>query len=292
MPDDVFAALRDMTYGRLGFPLPDQSVPLHAMLAACGHENQTDRRYDWDGMQRGDADTALIQYTIAGHGMLDYEGRQFRVGPGQAMIIYYPFPNRYWLPDDAKHWQFIYVCLYGEDVMRLWKEAIRLAGPVISSSPNSRFVRLLADIVRRRIRGEHLTAFLSSALAYRLTMHLLEHCANPLPDAERPDFVVRAAGFCEQHYTETIGVEEIADASGYSRYHFSRQFKQATGMAPAEYVTNLRLQHAIDLLTDTDLAIKEIAGRVGFNGSNYFCRAFRKHTGISPGEYRHRSLFR
>ena len=69
-----------------------------------------------------------------------------------------------------------------------------------------------------------------------------------------------------------------------------RAFKQATDRAPTQYLLDLRLRRAKNLLRNTSLNITEITFQTGFNDSNYFARQFRKRVGTSPHEYR-KSLF-
>ena len=63
-------------------------------------------------------------------------------------------------------------------------------------------------------------------------------------------------------------------------------FKQATGFGLREYLVNLRIQRACELLLSTTLSITDIADKCGFNDSNYFGDAFRKAIGVSPRDYR------
>ena len=70
------------------------------------------------------------------------------------------------------------------------------------------------------------------------------------------------------------------------KFHFLRIFKEFTGCSPMEYRNTIRLEHAKELLTDTDLFIEEISQRVGFASNVYFCDAFKSKVGLSPSQYR------
>ena len=84
----------------------------------------------------------------------------------------------------------------------------------------------------------------------------------------------------------------MARCAGYSRYHFSRVFKEWTGFAPAAYIQNLRLRHGAKLLSETSLLVKEVAAESGFPDCNYFCRAFRRSFGVSPAQFRKSGMFK
>ena len=75
-----------------------------------------------------------------------------------------------------------------------------------------------------------------------------------------------------------------------SKYHLSRIFKKYTGFSPYEYLLNERLTQGKTLLQNTRLSVEEIAQRVGFNSASHFIRMFRKYEGLTPLQFRKRSM--
>lgn len=98
--------------------------------------------------------------------------------------------------------------------------------------------------------------------------------------------IAGAVAYIEQNYTNQISVAKLAELSNYSERQFIRLFKKAFSCIPMEYITNLRMQKARELLRMSGLSITEVALRCGYNDSNYFSRIFRKYNSISPKEYR------
>lgn len=84
-------------------------------------------------------------------------------------------------------------------------------------------------------------------------------------------------------------VSQIADLCGISTRHFTRLFRQTTGQSVLEFVNARRLERAQSYLSDTALALKEIAWRLGFADASSFSRAFRKLAGETPQDYRLRT---
>ena len=74
-----------------------------------------------------------------------------------------------------------------------------------------------------------------------------------------------------------------------STSHFIRTFKTQVGYSPLAYQTRLRIERAKDLLQATDLRVSEIAQRIGYQNPMYFSSTFKKHTGMTPLEYREKS---
>lgn len=92
--------------------------------------------------------------------------------------------------------------------------------------------------------------------------------------------------FMKANVHKRLCVEEIAETFKYSPSHYSVLFKQKTGLSPIEYFIRLKIQHAGELLTGSDLIVKEIAGKVGYDDPFYFTRIFKKVTGKTPKEYK------
>ncbi len=85
---------------------------------------------------------------------------------------------------------------------------------------------------------------------------------------------------------QATSVEQLAQDMGYSKYHFIRLFKKATGTTPWAYVLQLKMDRAKELLLGSSYSIKEVAQHVGFSNSLYFSRMFRKLVGQSPSQFR------
>lgn len=91
-----------------------------------------------------------------------------------------------------------------------------------------------------------------------------------------------------KEYYENYSLEDYAQLCCMSKYHFLRVFKNITGCSPIEYRNTIRLEHAKDLLSDTESSVNEISRNVGYSNGAYFCNAFKNAFGVSPGEYRKR----
>lgn len=87
-------------------------------------------------------------------------------------------------------------------------------------------------------------------------------------------------------YQKNIDIEDLASRCLMSKYHFIRSFKALTGLTPYAYLTNVRISAAKDLLKSTNIKIGSIADSVGIPDQLYFSKLFKKHTGLTPSEYR------
>ena len=98
--------------------------------------------------------------------------------------------------------------------------------------------------------------------------------------------VSRALQYIESSYAEDITVKDMARAAGISPDYMSKQFKSIVGIGPAEYCRNFRMAKAMELLRTTELAVAEIAKRLGFDEVSVFSRQFKQIVGVSPTAFR------
>ena len=102
------------------------------------------------------------------------------------------------------------------------------------------------------------------------------------------DQVLRAQEWLQRHYAEEVRFESLAAGLGMSTRNFIRRFKAATGETPLRYLHSLRIAMAKRLLENGRLTIQEVAEEVGYTDLIFFRSLFKRHTGISPNDYRKR----
>lgn len=101
-----------------------------------------------------------------------------------------------------------------------------------------------------------------------------------------PEQLRQALVYIQEHLTEEISLEAIANDLDMSRYHFSRLFKQSMGVSPYHYVLQQRVERAKQLLKQKELSITDIALECGFANQTHLNKHFRQLTGMSPTTYR------
>lgn len=96
----------------------------------------------------------------------------------------------------------------------------------------------------------------------------------------------QALEYIDNHYMEDLTLDDVADIIGFSKYHFSRLFKQYTNYTFCDYVTYRRIKVAEDFLASPDYSITEVAMQAGFSSISTFNRLFKQQKGCTPSEYR------
>ncbi len=104
--------------------------------------------------------------------------------------------------------------------------------------------------------------------------------------------VQKAFNIIKERIQDLPTLSELAKCTGLSRTYLSFVFKEVTGMRLQDYLTQVRLEKAKDLLGNIDLKIKQIAHEAGFSDPNYFYRVFKKKTGLNPTNWRLINIFK
>jgi AraC family transcriptional regulator, arabinose operon regulatory protein len=98
-----------------------------------------------------------------------------------------------------------------------------------------------------------------------------------------------AIKYFNQNFNTCINIKEYANSSNISCCWFIRSFRKYTGTTPTQYITNIRINKAKNLLHSSSFTISEIADLIGYQNPLYFSRIFKKNVGLAPVDYRHKA---
>ena len=128
---------------------------------------------------------------------------------------------------------------------------------------------------------------LYSALLARLMM-LAEHPELLDRATLTAELVLAVEQYIRDHLEETISLEDLAEAVGYSRFHFSRLFKAVTNETACHFLMRLRVERAALLIRDVglNLTLAEVAASCGFSDQSHLTRQFQLRMGMTPADFR------
>lgn len=280
------------TYRTYFFRFPEKQQQRIAGIYTLGWEKRNSASYYYDGLKRSEKGKIIFQYTLKGEGEIVIDNQVIRLTPGHAFFVNIPSNHTYYLPSDSEEWEFIHITLYGEEVWRSYHEIVKEHGNILrledTAYPNQLIFKLFDKAVHEEIKD----AFESSSFAYTFIMELKRYLLHSTQSSNTiPESISNAVRYMQHHYSNPIILDDIVEASGLSKYHFSRLFQSIMQTSPMNFLTKIRLNKAIELMKDQDLTIEEIALRVGYSNGNYFTKVFKSIIGMSPGKYRNSENF-
>ncbi|MFD2114968.1 helix-turn-helix domain-containing protein [Paenibacillus yanchengensis] len=100
------------------------------------------------------------------------------------------------------------------------------------------------------------------------------------------DRLDEAIQYINEHFSQNIKVQAVAERTFMSPSHFQRRFKKITGVTFVNYLQNIRIQRCCELLKTTQISIQQVANQVGYQDMKFFHALFRKKIGVTPRQYR------
>ncbi|MEM9328216.1 MAG: two-component regulator propeller domain-containing protein, partial [Bacteroidota bacterium] len=163
------------------------------------------------------------------------------------------------------------------------------------SSQESEFESLLTgadDYLRKPFEMELLKLKLANIISQRdelrrrFTRNIALKPAEITVTSADEKFLQQAIETVEKHMMDTqFSVEMLVKEMGLSRSNLYLKFKEITGLSSSEFIRNIRLKRAVQLLEQSDYTVKEIMYKTGFNTASYFAKCFKKQYGMIPSEY-------
>ena len=201
----------------------------------------------------------------------------------QSVVVYAPYMPHDQLPLKA-----------GEDICLHVESALPLPRVLQSCVyvPPLRDAYLLAELQDLSRFNSGLNALQKTALNYRVTallIQLLQTTTAITRDAQRPNaerYALAARDYIQSHSQEIGRIEDVAQRVGVSHDYLRHVFKQQFGMSLARSLNVARVDRSKDLLTRSTLPLKIVATMCGFENERYFSHVFKKHEGVTPGNFR------
>lgn len=136
------------------------------------------------------------------------------------------------------------------------------------------------------------------SLTNMLTIHLLRyyagntitHLLEDIPLSKRA--FQHVLEYIHEHLQDDLSLDKLARIAQLSPFHFSRSFKQATGLTPHQYIVRQRLEQAKHLLLTTDTSIAEVAADAGFYDQGHLARHMRRYLGVTPKDIQDSKIIR
>lgn len=234
-------------------------------------------------LNRSSYDSFLLMYMETGTMTLETEHGKSVASAGDFVLLDCYRPHSYYTSQGCTS---LWCHFDGPLAEAYFNTIVSRLGNVISLSAPAPAVRELSALLQLFRQGQPVReALISKLLNDLLTLFLLND-SEQFSAAGTPSVIEKSAAYINENFSGNLTVAELARRAGLSQYHFIRCFKKETGFTPHEYLVNTRLNTARYLLKNSRLSVKDICFQAGFSSESVFCGAFRRHTGLSPSQYR------
>jgi len=275
----------------------DESWGMHILNAGC---NQIDINVDYPAVDhpahhyfswgKGRVlDEYQLIYISKGEGVFEsLKCGEQQVKEGTILLL---FPGEWhrFKPNRETGWNEFWVGFKGDIIENLARQQfLSKENAVLDIGLHETVIRLFTDIIEKT--KEERTGY--QPLVSGIVMHLLGeiHSLTKQQNFTAGDItasiITKAAIILRTNIDNDIMMEKVAEELNVSYAWFRKAFKNYTGIAPHQYLLQLRIEKARVLLSDHSLPIKEIAARLNFESAFYFSRLFKEKIGVGPEQYR------
>ena len=226
-----------------------------------------------------------LLYCAKGKGTVICNGEEHSVEKGDIIVI-----NSNMLHSASTTDSFEYYCLIidsgflSENGIETDKTEYKCL--IKSETAQAIYTRLINEIVSDN--KYRIAAIRSAVLELMLFLSrncLAEQAAYEKNRIHSDEYIKLAIGYIKANISQRLTLEDTAREVGLSKFHFSREFKKATGMTFVSFVNAIRCHNAKKLLSGKKYSIHETALRCGFENDSYFSKTFKSVTGFLPSEY-------
>ncbi len=231
-------------------------------------------------IERNFHDYYLVLRVIQGQLRLEFDDRVYTAHANDLIVFDCRIPHKYYATTNIT---FEYIHFKGNVSKELYDIIISRYSPIISILNNVEIIKSM-DIILNMLERNEVNDFKASYEIHKILGLLLEEKQHATSSSD--ESLRKVITFMNENYSKHLHIGDLANLALLSVYHFSRKFKQFTGLSPHEYLILQRLTHAKSLLKNTNFSINQIAEMVGFNTPSHFIATFKKHINMTPHEFR------
>ncbi len=248
----------------------------YLQVNSCGYQRNLKEYTVVRAQGRKDYHMLVVE---SGEYEIKYHGKMYTLKKGN-IVLYYPDDEQWYraVCTSASFW-----CHFtGNAIDEILNDACVCGGIFKCEASNvafEAFSRLIKNYILHGI------SLLTSA-SFLEMMHYITKEEHKRISNNRHSVVDAAMEYIQKNYILPITLDTLANQIGYSKSRLSHLFTAQVGISPMQYLANIRINNAAEYLGSTDLAIAKIAELCGFNDALYFSKCFKKHSHISPKEFR------
>ncbi|WP_193747681.1 AraC family transcriptional regulator [Neobacillus niacini] len=260
-------------------------IPLQVYSVGSDHQRATHRPVGFSATQ--------VFITLSGSGRFRInENNDLVVKKNQALIIYEGVPHEYF-PITEEPWIVGWISFRGASVSTMLTSMNFHNGELLLFNHFEQLWKLVEQIWLLAKTNSTEELWEISKLLYSFLLELRKQTTSFSRQTPKVNDAIpckaildHVTNILREHYTQPLQLSEVIKSSGYSHQHINRLSRQFYGVTLNQYLQNLRILHAVDLIErNKHITLSEIAEDLGMD-KRYFTRFFKKNMGISTGEFK------
>lgn len=275
---------RDIKWGLHVTTAGETSIPPNTPYPPGGHPKE----YAFDWTQGRVLNVFSIVYISGGRGWFESEptGKQ-KIESGNVFIVFPGIWHRY-MPTPENGWTEYWISFDGDIPRQRAKQGFfRPENAILKLRHEDRILDIFTGVMNAIKNNEPaLQQVMAGATEHMLSLLYSANHATSSDERNVVSAIHEAIHLMNQQPGTDIDLKDLAQKLNVSYTWFRRSFLQHTGLSPHQYLLQLRIARARSLLSETTRTVQQAAFQLGFENEQYFCRLFKKKTGLTPSEWR------
>ncbi len=234
-------------------------------------------------INRSNFDSFLIMYITKGSCDISIESGSFTAHSGDFVLLDCYAPHQY---GNINSWEAAWIHFDGRLARDYFTEIASNYGNILHPRNPKELFRIMDQLCNLfRTKQPIVESLLSQWITDILNGFLI-----PEPENKKyithADAIASSISYINEHFSEEISLQKMAENANISPFHFTRIFTKETGFTPHQYLLNTRISAAKFLLKSSETSVKNIAFSTGFHSESSFCTTFKKWENLTPSQYR------
>ena len=263
------------------FPLPSQDLPFFIHISGITHKDKP------SFVSRVCSKFYTFEYILEGSGVVEENDQVTTVSKGDMYILHKGAQQKYYSNEDDP-WEKIWFNIDGTIIQPLLNSYNLSQTIVVRNIDICDLFREFFDITSQKDHNTYQTIYDETSVVFLKILHRVSNHILTAPSLTLEAEMLKK--YIDAHYNEKISIDDLAKLIFRSTVQVNRIFKSAYGLTPYNYMLNRRIETAKYLLETTHRSISTIAFQLNFTDDHYFSAYFKKKVGLSPKEYRKKSL--
>lgn len=229
----------------------------------------------------------LIHVVLSGKGIFKHQGHTYSLKSGDSFLIK-PMDSTYYEAGQTNPWEYAWIGFNGQEIPALLNQTCFQDSCIFICPPDSERklnLRTLMHSILNTFSSANYNPFTLTGLFLEL-LGLMTGPSVVEGNSYSTQYVKRAMDYMKNNYGYNIRIQDIAAAIGIDRTYLYRLFMEQQKISPKQYLLQLRIHIASDMLSSSDYSITEIAYSCGFKDAAAFSNQFKKMTGYTPRKFR------
>lgn len=237
---------------------------------------------------RGKMDSYLFFIVKKGGGRIVFYNTEYEINEGECVFL--DCNQRCSISCDERLWTLEWIHFNGIVMPQVYDKFLERCGaPCFKPEDHRKLEKLLGNIYKEANKYSYVQDMVIMSRISDLLTEIMQQCWRDNSSIDNNLSIKRwieVRKYLDENYNKNINLDTLSTEFYINKFYLARKFKEAYGYTINTYITNLRINHAKELLRFTDYSITEVALQVGYGDPAYFTRIFKMSEGKTPRSFR------